>query len=58
MGRFSRKIKRNPAKGFVGKKVQLKQLRKIMTKAQRDYWKGLKGGTIQPSAEESNDEQE
>lgn len=46
MGRFSRKFKRNPAKGFTGKKATIKGIRKMMMKAQIEYWKQLNAGLI------------
>ena len=62
MGRFSRKAKRNPTNGFVGKKVQEKQFRKMMWNAQREYWRQLKAGLINedgvPINENVSDEQE
>jgi hypothetical protein len=46
MGRFSRKFKRNPAQGFTGKKATIKGIRKMMMKAQIEYWKQLNAGLI------------
>lgn len=46
MGRFSRKFKRNPARGFTGKKATLKGIRRMMKKAQIEYWKQLNSGLI------------
>ena len=56
MGRFSRKFKRNPAKGFTGKKAQEKQIRKMFFKAQQEYWSQLKAGLITEDGEPINSE--
>jgi len=56
MGRFSRKAKRNPAKGFMGKKAQEKQIRKMFFKAQQEYWRQLKAGLITEDGEPINSE--
>ena len=56
MGRFSRKAKRNPANGFMGKKAQEKQIRKMFFKAQQEYWRQLKDGLITEDGEPINSE--
>lgn len=57
MGKFIKKIKRSQPT-FTGKKAQLKQMRKVMTKAQQEYWKMLKNGTISEPNEMVNDDEE
>jgi len=51
MGRFSRRFKRNPATGFVGKKFQEKQMRKMFFEAQQEYWRQLNAGLITEDGE-------
>lgn len=62
MGRFSRKIKRNPNNGFVGIKKQRKLFHKRVMKEQQQYWKMFTDGLInrdgEPVEQEENTDNE
>ena len=62
MGRFSRKIKRNPNSGFGGIKKQRKLFHKRVMKEQQQYWKMFTDGLInrdgEPVEQEENTDNE
>jgi hypothetical protein len=51
MGRFSRKMNRNPNNGFIGIKKQRKLFRKRVMKEQQQYWKMFTDGLINKAGE-------